>query len=235
MKPAVSPGCTMDFDSELHDFSNRCRLFPLPDVLLFPHVLLPLHIFEPRYRQMTEDALASDRLVTMVQIRPATEATPWPEPVPIMEVGCVGKIVQYQRLDDGCFNFLLLGCKRVRLVREIPSSKLYRIAEAEIMEDEEPAEALDRARQELIQLFRVAFGKRHPLNKDLRSLLAAAVPLGVLSDIITHALGLPSAAKQELLAEPRVDHRVQTLRLLLRQIADRGELSRVFPPEFSAN
>ena len=128
----------MDFDSDLPDFSRLCRLFPLPDVLLFPHALLPLHIFEPRYRQMTEDALAGDRLVTMVQIRPAPKGSPWVEPVPIMEVGCVGKIVQYERLADGRFNFLLLGCKRVRLKREIPGGKLYRIAEAEIMDDEEP-------------------------------------------------------------------------------------------------
>ena len=133
----------MDFDSELRDFSNQCRLFPLPDVLLFPHALLPLHIFEPRYRQMTEDALSGDRLVTMVQIRPAFPGSPWLEPVPIMDVGCVGKIVQYERLPDGRFNFLLLGCKRVRLKREIPSDKLYRIAEAEIMEDQEPDESFE--------------------------------------------------------------------------------------------
>jgi Lon protease-like protein len=126
----------MDFNAELGNFSNRCRLFPLPDVVLFPHALLPLHIFEPRYRQMTEDALAGDRLVTMVQIRPSVKGSRWVEPVPIMEVGCLGKIVQHERLADGRFNFLLLGCKRVRLKREIPGTTLYRIAEAEIMEDE---------------------------------------------------------------------------------------------------
>jgi uncharacterized protein len=225
----------MDFDSELHDFSNQCRLFPLPDVLLFPHALLPLHIFEPRYRQMTEDALAGDRLVTMVQIRPAPEGSPWLEPVPIMEVGCVGKIVQYERLSDGRFNFLLLGCKRVRFKREIPSGKLYRIAEAEIMEDEEPGETNKPARGELVELFRLAFEKRHRLDEDLESLLKSAVPLGVLTDIITHALGLPSAAKHELLAEPKVDRRVKLLGALLRRIIGDGEMARAFPPNFSAN
>jgi uncharacterized protein len=225
----------MDFDSELHDFSNQCRLFPLPDVLLFPHALLPLHIFEPRYRQMTEDALAGDRLVTMVQIRPAPEGSPWLEPVPIMEVGCVGKIVQYERLDDGRFNFLLLGCKRVRFKREIPSGKLYRIAEAEIMEDEEPGKAYKPARRELVDLFRLAFERRHRLDEDLESLLKSAIPLGVLTDIIAHALGLPSATKHQLLAEPKVDRRVDALRSLLRQIIDDGESARAFPPNFSAN
>src|SRR3954468_19038803 len=59
----------MDGDYDLRDFANVCRLFPLPRVVLFPHAVLPLHIFEPRYRQMTGDALAGDKLVTIVQWR----------------------------------------------------------------------------------------------------------------------------------------------------------------------
>src|SRR6516164_9969292 len=98
----------MDNDIDLRDFDRVARLFPLPGLAMFPHVILPLHIFEPRYRQMTEDALAGDRLVTMVQIRPSVKGSRWVEPVPIMEVGCLGKIVQHERLADGRFNFLLL-------------------------------------------------------------------------------------------------------------------------------
>jgi uncharacterized protein len=225
----------MDFTSELPGFSDRCRLFPLPDVLLFPHALLPLHIFEPRYRQMTEDALAGDRLVTMVQIRTAPKNSPWLEPVPIMGVGCVGKIVQYERLADGRFNFLLLGCKRVRLKREIPGDKLYRIAEAEIMEDEEPGDSLEPGRHELVELFRRAFEKRHRLDDDLDKLLKSAVPLGVLSDIITQALGLHTEMKQILLAEPKVERRMNTLMSVLREILDNDDAVRGFPPHFSAN
>jgi uncharacterized protein len=225
----------MDFDSELSDFSNRCRLFPLPDVVLFPHALLPLHIFEPRYRQMTEDALAGDRLVTMVQIRTSPTGSHWLEPVPIMDVGCLGKIVQHERLADGRFNFLLLGCKRVRLKKEIPSEKLYRIAETEIMEDVEPRESLAPRRAELIDLFRRVFENRQRLDEELRSLLNSAVPLGVLSDIIAHALGLPSDMKHGLLAEPKVERRVKTLRSILRQLIDQQDAIRNFPPPFSAN
>jgi Lon protease-like protein len=225
----------MDFDSDLRDFSNRCRLFPLPEVVLFPHALLPLHIFEPRYRQMTEDALASDRLVTMVQIRSAPKGEPWVEPVPIMDIGCLGKIVQHERLADGRFNFLLLGCKRVRLIREIKSAKLYRIAEAEIIEDEEAGQSAEPHRSELIELFRRVLLKRQRLDEDLKALLNSGVPLGVLSDIIAHALGLPSDVKHGLLAEPRVERRAKTLRSILRQIVDQSEAVRDFPPPFSVN
>jgi uncharacterized protein len=225
----------MDFRSELDDFSNRCRLFPLPDVVLFPHSLLPLHIFEPRYRQMTEDALAGDQLVTMVQIRPVVKGSPWVEPVPIMDVGCLGKIIQHERLANGRFNLLLMGRKRVRLKREIPSAKLYRIAEAEITEDEEADPVFETCRDELIELFRHAFEKRQRLDEDLSALLQSSVPLGVLSDIIAHALGLPPLTKQGLLAEPKVERRVETLRRILRNIVDNDESTRIFPPPFSAN
>jgi uncharacterized protein len=225
----------MDFNSDLRDFSNLCRLFPLPEVVLFPHALLPLHIFEPRYRQMTEDALAGDRLVTMVQIRTPASGLPWVEPVPIMEVGCLGKIVQHERLADGRFNFLLLGCKRVRLKREIPSEKRYRIAEAEIIEDIEPATATKPGRDELIELFREVLERRRQIDLDLRTLLDSAVPLGVLSDIIAHALGLSAALKQNLLEEPMVERRASTLWSILRQVVDQKDGTRIYPPPFSAN
>jgi Lon protease-like protein len=225
----------MNFNSQLDDFSSRCRLFPLPDVVLFPHALLPLHIFEPRYRQMTEDALAGDRLVTMVQIRPFVKGSPWVEPVPIMDVGCLGEIIQHERLADGRFHFLLLGCKRVRLKREIPSAKLYRIAEAEIMEDENADGAFETCRHELIELFRHVFERRQKLDEGIAALLQSSVPLGVLSDIIAHALSLPALTKQALLAEPRVERRVETLRAILHNFIDNDESTTIFPPPFSAN
>ena len=112
---------TMDIHSDLPDFSSRCRLFPLPNLVLFPHAILPLHIFEPRYRQMTEDALGDDHLVTIVQVKPIVYGTSWTEPVPIMDVGCLGRIVQHERLAGRRFNFLLLGCKRVRLCERFPT------------------------------------------------------------------------------------------------------------------
>ena len=103
------------------------------------------------------------------------------------------------------------------------------------MEDEEPGKAYKPARRELVDLFRLAFERRHRLDEDLESLLKSAIPLGVLTDIITHALGLPSAAKHELLAEPKVDRRVKLLRSLLRRIIDDVEMALTFPPNFSAN
>src|SRR4051812_34659892 len=179
----------MDDDYDLRDFGNVCRLFPLPGVVLFPHAVLPLHIFEPRYRQMTEDALASDRLITIVQVRPPGEwATPG-QPA-LEDHGCLGRIVKHERLPDGRFRFLLLGRKRVRLTREVPSGKLYRTAEVEIVEDVDPGGADQPRRTELIALFRRLFRDR--IDPDLDALFDTDLPLGVLSDIVAQAMGLPA-------------------------------------------
>ena len=225
----------MDNDLDLRDFSNVARIFPLPNLVMFPHVVLPLHIFEPRYRQMTEDALAGDRLITMIQISPPPKGKHWNEPVPLEAVGCLGRIIQYERLPDGRFNFLLLGRKRVRLNKEISTGKLYRTVEVEILEDVAASQPEERTRGELIGLFRQLMKSHQELDPDLDELLKKEVPLGVLSDIIAHALSLPPALKQRLLAETSVDRRVDTIRAALQQVAATGGLARPFPPPFSIN
>ncbi len=225
----------MDHDLDLREFHNITKLFPLPNIVMFPHVVLPLHIFEPRYRQMTEDALAGDRLITIVQISPSPEGKNWTDPVPVEPVGCLGKIIQHERLADGRFNLLLLGCKRVRLLRELASQKLYRIARVEIVEDE-PASPLDASsRVELVKLFRQVFESQQRIDPDLADLLEKPVPLGLLVDIMTYALDLPQALKQVLLAESSVSRRIETLRSLLRQAAAADNPRRPFPPPFSLN
>lgn len=229
------PDGIMDPHSEIHEFSGLCRLFPLPGVVLFPHVVLPLHIFEPRYRQMTQDALDGDRLITIVQAFPADPANPWLEPVPIPDVACVGRIIQHERLPDGRFNMLLLGCKRVRLVRELPSPKLYRMADALILEDEEPEGPEHGHRAELIERFLEVLRLRHHLDPDLSRLLSSDVGPGMLSDVIAHALDFPPAVKQGLLEETRVERRVACLLSLLQGLIDQVPRARRFPQPFSLN
>ena len=91
-------------------------LFPLPNVVLFPGVFLPLHIFEARYRAMTEDALAGDRMIGMALLKPGFEAEYEGRP-PIYPVGCMGLITHAERLPDGRFNIVLQGVERFRVHR----------------------------------------------------------------------------------------------------------------------
>src|SRR5438876_8293933 len=119
----------------LSKFAGTARLFPLPNMVLFPHVVQPLHVFEPRYRQMTTDALAGDRLIALVLLQPGWEPDYASTPA-VHAVGCVGKIVADQALPDGRFNLLLRGLSRIRVDHEIPHAKQYRLARVELLAEE---------------------------------------------------------------------------------------------------
>lgn len=226
----------MDDDPELSGV-KVLRLFPLPGVVLFPHVVLPLHIFEPRYKQMTEDSLASDRLVTMVLVRPS--APKGIGPPALEEYGCVGRILQFERLADGKFNFLLLGLRRVRLVREVPSGKPYRTAEAEVIDEVVVEGAAMRARQrDLVALFRSFLGPRGGVPRELDEVISSGLTAGSLTDILAHALSLPASMKQHLLAERQVELRLDILTSWLRDAIRRAPEPPPpvhFPPPFSPN
>ena len=112
----------------------RVPVFPLAGALLFPRSQLPLHIFEPRYRAMVRDALASNRLIAMVQPKDLEE------PPGLFEVGCLGRIGMCEELDDGRFNLVLEGLSRFRIAREAEVDTLYRQIDADrsgFVEDED--------------------------------------------------------------------------------------------------
>jgi Lon protease-like protein len=104
-------------------------IFPLPNVVLFPNVFLPLHIFEPRYREMTADALAGDRIIGMVTLRPGYEADYEGAPA-IYPIGCSGLITHSEQLADGRYNLVLRGLEKFSIhSEEAPAvGRLYRSA-----------------------------------------------------------------------------------------------------------
>src|SRR5262249_36492242 len=118
----------------LHNFKGIARLFPLPNMVLFPFVIQPVHIFEERYRKMTADALANDRLICMVLLRPGWEAQYSGRP-PIHSVACQGRIAADLRHEDGRFNLLLRGLARVKVVQEIDTDSMSRRARLEVLRD----------------------------------------------------------------------------------------------------
>ncbi|HZZ81753.1 MAG TPA: LON peptidase substrate-binding domain-containing protein, partial [Gemmataceae bacterium] len=111
----------------LAGFDGKVRLFPLPNLVFFPQVMQPLHIFEPRYRQMTADALEGDRFIALVLPRPGWEKEYAGKPE-IHSVACLGRILAEHKLDDGRFNILLRGIARIRILEEATTDKLYRVA-----------------------------------------------------------------------------------------------------------
>jgi Lon protease-like protein len=103
----------------------RVPVFPLAGALLFPGAQLPLHVFEPRYRAMVRDALASDRLIGMIQPRDQAE------PPALFEIGCLGRISACEELDDGRYNIVLEGLGRFRIAREAEVETPYRQVDAD--------------------------------------------------------------------------------------------------------
>ena len=133
-------------------------LFPLPNVVLFPNVFLPLHIFEARYRTMVSEALGGDRIIGVALLQPRYEANYEGRP-PVFTVGCAGVITHAEPLGDGRFNIVLRGIERFRITGE-DGSTAYRIAHVDGLPENIP----DEDRAEL---------RRH--RHRLEALLAAAI------------------------------------------------------------
>lgn len=114
----------------------RVPIFPLPGAILFPRSQLPLHIFEPRYREMVRDTIDGAGRIAMVQPHRLDDDNQ----APLYAVGCVGELVGVEELDDGRFNIVLLGSNRFRLVREAEVDAAYRCADVDIeaFDDAEP-------------------------------------------------------------------------------------------------
>ena len=118
-------------------------IFPLADVVLFPKLRVPLHIFEPRYRQLTRAALDADGRIGMVTVRPEHIQQSDSDP-PLFAIGCEGKIIHCELLEDGRYNIVLMGTRRIRICSELPpdGERLYRLAEVEHLA-ESPSGATD--------------------------------------------------------------------------------------------
>jgi len=113
--------------------SDLLPLFPLPNVVLFPGVFLPLHIFEPRYREMVADALMGDRLTGMVLLKPGWESDYQGRP-PVFPIGCSGVITHVDRLEDGRYNIVLRGLERFRILEE-NGERMYRRATTQALSE----------------------------------------------------------------------------------------------------
>ena len=191
-------------------------LFPLDGVVLFPKARAPLHIFEPRYRQMMEAALAGTRTLGMIAVLPEHRAELAGNP-PLFEIGCAGFIEASERLADGRFNLVLHGTQRFRILRERPpeGGRLYRVAEVELLaeaaprsEDEAALRALrERALAALEELLARAGSQPAELGAERLASLDHESFTGTLCQI----LGLPVEEKQGLLQVEGALRRLETL------------------------
>ncbi|OWK43817.1 LON peptidase substrate-binding domain-containing protein [Fimbriiglobus ruber] len=223
-----------DDQSALARFGGTARLLPLPNLVLFPQVIQGLHIFEPRYRQMTGDALADDQLIAMVLLKKGWESDYDNRPA-IESVGCLGRITHHDMLPDGRYNLRLRGLVRIRFTEELSTDKLYRVARADMIPDVVPADLgkLTDLRRHLARVVLPRFEAEAATLQHLRNLFDGETPLGPLCDMLAYALPIDLELKQQLLEEPHVHTRAEILVHALR--INQPTVDRKFPPDFSEN
>jgi Lon protease-like protein len=184
----------------------RVPLFPLPGAILFPRSQLPLHIFEPRYREMVRDAIDGPGRIAMIQPLRLDDDNQ----APLYSVGCVGELVGIEELEDGRFNIVLLGTNRFQLVGEAPADTPYRCADIDVesFDDGEPPP--------------LSLGQRAEVEREARRLgnaMGLAVDWDAVSrlddEMLVNAIAQVApfdvGAKQALLEQPDLAGRADLL------------------------
>jgi uncharacterized protein len=183
----------------------RLPIFPLAGAILFPRSQLPLHIFEPRYREMVSDALSGAGQIGMIQPHP-----PGDEGAPLYKVGCVGEIVGVEELEDGCFNIVLLGSNRFRMIGEADLKTLYRNADVdtEAFDDSEPPPLSLTQRAEVErEARRLGDALGLAVDWDAVGRLHDEMLVNAIAQVAPFDIG----AKQALLESPTLDERTELL------------------------
>jgi Lon protease-like protein len=185
-------------------------LFPLPNVVLFPRAILPLHIFEERYKAMTADALVGDGVIAMALLKPGWEKCYYGAP-PIEPVVCAGKILTHEKLPDGKYNFLLQGIARATVMAE-DRKRPYRVGRLELMAEPDVMEIdLENERLRLTSMLSEGIGANLPVVKQFRQMLTSTMPTAEIADLLAFNFIEDVRVKQSLLAETDPRRRVERL------------------------
>ena len=202
---------------ELMTAVEAIPLFPLPGTVFIPHTMLPLHVFEERYRDLIDDAMKANGYLAVPRLKPGWEKGYEGRP-PVFETAGFGKIVRYDPLPDGRANIVILGLGRMQIREEIPREALYRVAEGALLSDEFPeggsAAVESQTRRLRMMLAQIAGGRPHLAERvaPLMSHEMSSVPfLNALAHLV-----LPDVdARQRFIEICRVTDRIETVETIL--------------------
>lgn len=199
--------------AELESACDAMPLFPLPGAVFLPHTLLPLHVFEARYRALIEDTLAAEGYLAIPRLRPGWEKTYDGSP-PIFEVAGFGKIIRHQPLPDGRSNVLILGLGRMLIKGELPTDTDYRIGYGGLLKDSvplggSPALAAQAARLRVMAGQALA-SKPKTAERVVRLMEHSPEPIPFINGM-AHIVLPDVEARQSFLELDTVDARIETL------------------------
>ncbi len=190
------------------DFRGEVCLFPLADLVLFPGIVLPLHIFESRYQEMLEDAVAGDELVTMATLMPGYEQDYFSRP-PISPFVCVGRVLAHEKTPQGTDDLMLVGVERGTIEYEIEPVRSYRRAKVRILD--RPQAPDDANHQQTVELAKEVTKILPAMQPFIEKLIAHDVSLEAVTDFFSFHLSLSTELKLRLLAEPDSGVRAELL------------------------
>ncbi|MFT4912543.1 MAG: Lon protease-like protein [Brevundimonas sp.] len=202
------------------DLPQVVPVFPLPGTILLPRGQLPLNIFEPRYLNMIDDAMAGDRILAMIQ------PSGGPADLPILSpVGCVGRITSFAETSDGRYLVTLTGCARFRVTAELPTQGPYRQVRADYSayaaDLVSPPTDLEMDREPFLDALR-AYLENRGLEIDWDT--AESAPPEALINSLSMALPFEPAEKQALIEAMTLMDRAEVLTALMRiDAADTGD------------
>jgi Lon protease-like protein len=201
------------------DFAEL-SIFPLPNVTLFPGALLPLHVFEPRYRELLRDAISRRGVMAIARLKPGFEQDYEGRP-PVFEVCGVGAVESYAEREDGRFDIALRGLARARIIQELPPLRAFRQVRAQRLEEAVAEPALVAAWQrKLGSLWERLSPHLPPQVRDLKALTSGADDASAYSDRLAAAMVADPEVSQQLLSEADPAERLRLLTARVQELVD---------------
>jgi Lon protease-like protein len=195
-------------------------IFPLPNATLFPLAKLPLHVFEPRYRDMTRYVLEHQRVLAVARLKPGYESNYAGRP-PVYEICGVGRVVNDEALPDGRYNILLEGVARVRIIEEHPPEQTFRMVRAEALLDAPTDPLLAAAwQQEISRLWGVLGPHLPSALRDLSAVTRGARDASGFADCLAAAMVANPDESQRLLEELDPGERLRLLVAHVNELTD---------------
>ncbi|NUO82742.1 LON peptidase substrate-binding domain-containing protein [candidate division KSB1 bacterium] len=198
-------------------------IFPLPNVVFFPKIILPLHVFEPRYKQMVREVLQKERNIGMILLQDGWQNNYFGSPS-VHKIGCMGRIETYEKLPEGRFNILLNGVRRFEILRFVQDEP-YRIAVVRLLEEApfilENHQQL-RAREDLMDKFMTYL--QQVLGMELNDeKFDRSASLETIVNQVAAVLDIPVETKQELLELSSMDKRLTKVNDILARGLDHAD------------